>query len=151
VKDVAAPAKGDRRLGAILLIDPEVVRQLPLGRQQRSVEVPLELRARGPAPGEPLVLSGLGVEIDAVVIVLAPEQRLLDRAEVELLLEARVDPGVEPRRFVPGLRDRREREQETERGEADVALGNTGVESLRFRAMPAGPGVPGSCRRSVET
>ena len=54
----------------------------------------------GSIPIELGVLSGLRRIVDLVVVILAPEHRFADRTEVELLLEARVEPLIEALRFL---------------------------------------------------
>src|SRR5687767_10916713 len=107
MEDVAAPPKRPCRLEALETVAPEVVGRLRFRRQRVAVEVSLELDDGRAQPFEPSFGSRLGKIVDAVVVVLAAEARLRQRAEVELLLVTRVEPFVEARAFPLGDARRR--------------------------------------------
>ncbi len=103
MKRVATPAERPRGFRALEAVEPEVVRRLPFGCEQLTVELALELANRRSQPFELHERAGLGEVIDLVVVVLAAELRLGQRREVELLLVACVEPFIEPRRLARGL------------------------------------------------
>src|SRR6185503_20061096 len=102
LKDVAAPPERPRRLRALEPVAPEVVRGLRFGCQEIAVEIALELDHGRAQPLEALLGSRLGKIVDAIVVVLAAEARLRQRAEIELLLVTRVEPSVQARALAFG-------------------------------------------------
>src|SRR5690606_2148850 len=99
MEHVTAPAKPVRGLAELEGVAPEVVRRSRLGIELVPIELTLELRNAVAHPGTLCLAGGLRHVVDAVVVVLAPECRLRERAEVESLLEARIEPLVQAGAF----------------------------------------------------
>jgi hypothetical protein len=97
MKGVRATPERQRRLGPLEPIDPQVVRRARLRREIRAIELARQIAHRLPPPLDLRVLRAFGKLVDAVVVVLATELRLRQRAEVELLLVTRVEPRVQAR------------------------------------------------------
>lgn len=81
---------------AVILVNPEVIRRPRLRRELGAIEACLQLIDRALAPGELRRGARLREIVDLVVVLLLAKKRALNRREVQLFLEFRVEPGVQP-------------------------------------------------------
>ncbi len=98
-KDVIAAAVGLAGRRILVLVFPDVVGHLCVGRQGRIIEIAFHGFNRLAPPFEALVFGVLGHVIDFIVALLAAEHREPERAHQKLLLEPRLEPFIEPLGF----------------------------------------------------